>query len=213
MKLKTGTKSVLFGYHAFWLHGFFVLRAWYLLYGRPKKWTSLLAIFIHDLGYLGCSDMDGEYGRLHPERLTRWLINHGIKSSLLQDQVLLHSRHTAGKLRRATSMLCHADKLAFLLYPEWLLRALYALSGEYHEYLMNWCKDPRRWNDPNPGLYASNVSSATMEQYNWGSWYVASKLGNIGWLRNQLSTGDAPTLWDQIPGEIRSRLWTNRHRR
>ena len=35
------------------------------------------------------------------------------------------------------SRLGYADKLAFLYYPKWLLKILYALSGEGEEYLKN----------------------------------------------------------------------------
>ena len=65
--MKIGTKSVLFGYHAFWLHPFFVAEGWRRLYGfpfDPKLWAAFL---LHDIGYLGKPNMDGKEGEAHPE--------------------------------------------------------------------------------------------------------------------------------------------------
>ena len=63
--MTVGTKSVLFGAHCFLIHGFFVARGWWTLWGfpwDPRLWT---AFFVHDLGYLGCGDMDGSQGEEH----------------------------------------------------------------------------------------------------------------------------------------------------
>ena len=62
--MTVGTKSVLFGAHCFLIHGFFVARGWWTLWGfpwDPRLWT---AFFVHDLGYLGCR----EYGRKRGRR-------------------------------------------------------------------------------------------------------------------------------------------------
>ena len=64
--MRVGTKSVLYGAHAFYLHGFFVARAWWILYGFPWDVRLWIAFFIHDLGYLGKPNMDGEEGECHP---------------------------------------------------------------------------------------------------------------------------------------------------
>ena len=48
--MKVGTKSVLFGAHAFWLHPFFVAVAWTRLYGFPWDPRLWVAFFVHDLG-------------------------------------------------------------------------------------------------------------------------------------------------------------------
>ena len=63
--MTVGTKSVLFGAHCFLIHGFFVARGWWTLWGfpwDPRLWT---AFFVHDLGYLGCGDMDGSEEEEH----------------------------------------------------------------------------------------------------------------------------------------------------
>jgi hypothetical protein len=79
--MKIGTKSVLFGAHCAALHWFFVALGWWKLYGwrpvqvnddNPKAVVSLwhpwlwIAFLVHDIGYLGKPNMDGEEGELHP---------------------------------------------------------------------------------------------------------------------------------------------------
>lgn len=77
--MKIGTKSVLFGAHCFFLHPFFVAYAWWKLYGfrsvesvrdtgqyslkDPWLWVAFL---VHDLGYWGKPNMDGQEGEQHP---------------------------------------------------------------------------------------------------------------------------------------------------
>lgn len=67
--MKIGTKSVLYGAHAFWLHPLLLAYAWMKLYGfswrltDPRLW---IVFFVHDLGYIGKPNMDGEEGELHP---------------------------------------------------------------------------------------------------------------------------------------------------
>jgi hypothetical protein len=76
--VKIGTKSVLFGAHAFWFHPFFVARAWYHLYGFPFDPRLWVAFFVHDIGYLGKPNMDGPEGESHPEigaTIISWLFD------------------------------------------------------------------------------------------------------------------------------------------
>lgn len=65
--MKIGTKSVLFGAHCFFLHPFFVARAWCHLYGFPFDPRLWIAFFVHDLGYWGKPNMDGPEGETHVE--------------------------------------------------------------------------------------------------------------------------------------------------
>ena len=67
MKIKTGTKSVLWGVHAFWWHPLMVAMAWVKLFGWPWDPRVWMAFFVHDLGYWGCPNMDGPEGKKHPE--------------------------------------------------------------------------------------------------------------------------------------------------
>lgn len=76
--MKLGTKSVLFGAHCFFLHPWFVAAAWWQLYGFPFDPRLWVAFFVHDLGYLGKPDMDGEAGETHPflgAKILGWLFD------------------------------------------------------------------------------------------------------------------------------------------
>ncbi len=64
--MKIGTKSVLFGAHQFLIHPLFVALAWWQLYGFPWDVRLWVAFFVHDLGYIGKPNMDGEEGEEHP---------------------------------------------------------------------------------------------------------------------------------------------------
>ena len=143
-----GSRTVLFGAHAFWLHPFFVAWAWKRLYGfpwDPRLWVAFLA---HDLGYLFKSNIDGPEGEAHPQFGAR--IMHSLfdrpccvwKSGGEEwaDQrwyefTLFHSRHYAKRHGRQPSRLCYADKLSFLIAPRWLYLPLVRLTGELAEYL------------------------------------------------------------------------------
>ena len=73
-----GTRSVLFGAHCFFLHPFFVARAWTHLYGFPWDPRLWIAFFVHDLGYLGKPNIDGPEGEEHPHlgaRIIGWLFD------------------------------------------------------------------------------------------------------------------------------------------
>lgn len=65
--MKIGTKSVLFGAHCFFIHPWFVLIAWWKLYGFPWDPRYWIAFFVHDLGYWGKPNMDGPEGETHVE--------------------------------------------------------------------------------------------------------------------------------------------------
>ena len=65
--MKLGTKSLLFGAHQFILHPMFVAIAWIKLFGFPKDPRVWVAFLVHDWGYWGKKDMDGEDGKTHPE--------------------------------------------------------------------------------------------------------------------------------------------------
>jgi hypothetical protein len=64
--MKLGTKSLLFGAHAFWLHPWFVAWAWWKLYGFPWDPRLWVAFIIHDWGYWGLDKMDDSKGEYHP---------------------------------------------------------------------------------------------------------------------------------------------------
>lgn len=64
--MKIGTKSVLFGAHCFFIHPIFVFIAWWKLFGFPYDPRLRIAFIVHDLGYFGKPNMDGEEGESHP---------------------------------------------------------------------------------------------------------------------------------------------------
>jgi hypothetical protein len=160
--MKLGTKSLLFGAHAFWLHPWFVALGWLKLYGFRRiplgsvhyvtrecggmpyeeavvERTSILsarlwfAFVLHDIGYWGAANMDGVEGKAHPYRGARWM--GMLFGESWSNFVLRHSRSMARWLNRAPSALCHADKLAFNLTPRWLYLAMTRATGELNEYM------------------------------------------------------------------------------
>lgn len=151
--MKIGTKSILFGVHAFWWHPITVLLAWRRLYKRNPRWPELIAIACHDLGYWGCSDIDGPSGKKHPHvgaQLTArivvflkrgyWLrepVHDGCEGSVTYFFTLGHSRDAAKAACILPSSLYAADKASIFYDPKWfyLLRA--KLSGEITEFKAN----------------------------------------------------------------------------
>ena len=64
--MQVGTKSLLFGVHQIFWHPLTVTLAWKELYKTWPSWKEFVCIFIHDWGYWGCPNMDGEEGENHP---------------------------------------------------------------------------------------------------------------------------------------------------
>ncbi|MFA5187517.1 MAG: hypothetical protein WC551_13640 [Patescibacteria group bacterium] len=132
--MKVGTRSLLFGVHQVLIHPVGVALAWRRLYGRPG-WRVLVCIFIHDWGYWGLANMDGEEGEDHPETgagIAGWLFG-----AEYRDLCLLHSRHYARAAGVAPSRLCWADKMSILYEPWWFYLGRAWLSGELFEYRRN----------------------------------------------------------------------------
>lgn len=131
--MKVGTKSVLFGVHAFWLHPWIVAVSWFKLYGFPVDPRLWIAFIVHDWGYWGCADMDGPEGKFHP------LLGGKIMSRLFgvewEDFVKYHSRGLARIDSKPPSKLCLADKLAWTIEPWWLYLPRARLSGELTLYM------------------------------------------------------------------------------
>ena len=129
--MTTGTKSIIFGVHQFIWHPMTVLMAWVSLYGRPT-WREVVCIIIHDWGYWGSPDMDGERGEAHPE------LGATLAAILFDnehyDLCLLHSRHYARNVDREPSRLCWADKLSLIYDPWWFYLPRAWASRELFEY-------------------------------------------------------------------------------
>ncbi len=135
--MRVGTKSLLFGVHAFWLHPFMVALAWWKLYGFPLDPRLWAAFFLHDIGYWGCETMDGPDGKWHPT-LGAEVMGRLFDRAFHPDWewfTCCHSRWYANRFGRRVSRLCVADKLALELVPRWLYLTLATLTGEIHEYM------------------------------------------------------------------------------
>lgn len=155
--MKIGTKSVLYGAHAFWLHPFSVLLAWRRLYKRWPRWYEAISIALHDIGYWGCADMDGPQGKQHPHLGALWsarivaLISRrvwlseipgpGMFGNIIYCFTACHSRDFVRQVRLSgegivcnVSPLYHADKLAICYDPAAFYLFRTRLSGELAEF-------------------------------------------------------------------------------
>lgn len=130
-----GTKSILFGAHCFFLHGFYVAKAWSALYGPPRGFCLWVSFFVHDLGYFGRRNIDGPDGQEHV--LLGGAIMRRLGGNWWEDFTVCHSRFWAKKRGRSFSRLCVADKLAFVITPLWLYRPMARATGEIKEYMRN----------------------------------------------------------------------------
>jgi hypothetical protein len=145
--MTTGTKSVLFGAHCFFLHPWFVALGWWRLYGFPFDPRLWVAFVVHDLGYIGKPNMDGPEGETHPllaaRLMTRWFDRYVAASTESNLPALgawgffalCHSRYYAKSLGMQPSRLCMADKLAIALTPGWLYLPMVRATGEIREYM------------------------------------------------------------------------------
>jgi hypothetical protein len=141
--MKIGTKSLLFGAHAFWLHPWFVAAAWWKLYGFPWDLRIWVAFVIHDWGYWGLDAMDDEQGEWHPAFGADIMLKL-FGSTRMQDPrwhssintwtpyclVFYHSRFLAQRYGFPPSPLCYADKYSLCLIPWWLYVPMVRLTGE-----------------------------------------------------------------------------------
>ena len=143
MKIEVGTKSVLYGAHCFIIHPWFVMAAWWKLYGFPWDPRLWIAFFVHDIGYWGKPNMDGPEGKKHVEFGAKIM---GIFGKEWADFSMYHSRYYAKKNGAKPSRLCFADKLSFALTPAWLYLPMVTATGEINEYLKNaQKKNERGW--------------------------------------------------------------------
>jgi len=161
--MNVGTKSILWGVHQFLWHPLTVARAWRSLHGKWPSLNQWISIFVHDLGYWGCPNMDGTEGKEHPlagaEMAWRWVyIANRLRGRTVNqcwhyadtsfDFALGHSTHYAkARLDGKVSTLYLADKASILFDPPWFYLLRGWLSGEVAEYVTN--EDPsltrRQW--------------------------------------------------------------------
>lgn len=131
--MKIGTKSILFGAHQFIIHPVFVAYSWWKLYGFPFDPRLWISFFIHDWGYWGKPNMDGNEGMLHPlwaaAKMHEWF------GKEWGEFCFYHSRHLASLQNKRHSRLCVADKLSIAMEPWWLYLPRVILTGEIDEYM------------------------------------------------------------------------------
>ena len=129
--MNVGTKSLLLGAH--WPpHVVLVTLAWRWLYGSWPSLRELAAIVLHDIGYAGCREMDGEDGTRHPELGARvadlWL---GEDCGAL---IRGHSKGYAELAGVPLSKLYAPDKLSIVFEPARFYAWRTRLTGELGQY-------------------------------------------------------------------------------
>lgn len=129
--ISVGTKSLLIGAH--WpLHLVQVALAWRWIYGAWPTWKEGIAIALHDIGYIGCKELDGPDGTRHPE------LGAVIAENLLGAEygalVRGHSKGYADLVGVPLSKMYGADKAAhaFVWSRSYVLRT--AITGELKQY-------------------------------------------------------------------------------
>jgi hypothetical protein len=152
-----------------------VALAWWKLYGFPWDPRLWFAFFLHDIGYFGKPNMDGVEGKQHPflgAKIMHFLFDWRWNSCVWYNMSLYHSRDLARLYFAQPSKLCWADKLAFAMYPVWLLKLLYGLTGEAAFYIDNdWAKanipEPRTFDTWYPVVYEDNLKGIRRANPQW----------------------------------------------
>lgn len=129
--IPVGTLSLLIGAH--WPpHIAMVILAWRWLYGTWPTWREAIAICLHDVGYWGCEQMDGEDGTRHPElgaRIARRLLGEGY-----DDLIRGHSKGYADIVGLPLSRMYGPDKLSHAFEAAWCYTLRTRLTGELQQY-------------------------------------------------------------------------------
>lgn len=133
--MRIGTKSLLFGAHQILIHPFIVAYCWWKLYGFPWHPYLWLCFMIHDLGYAGKKDMDGEDGAWHP-LFGALVVETLTGSKKWYHFCLCHSRKMSKQFGLNVSRLCVADKLAVSYTPLWMYN-----RDELAEYMQHDCTE------------------------------------------------------------------------
>lgn len=167
--MRVGTKSVLFGAHCMLIHPVVLFVAYWKLYGFPRDLRLWLSFLIHDLGYFGCVNMDGEGGEKHVE-LGGQIVDF-LTGKEWGDFTRRHSRAWCARHGETPSRLCVADKLAFVLTPAWLYLPMAKATGELREYMAvadgrtgsaDYSEDERRLlNSEDPRLWLEGLKHYT----------------------------------------------------
>jgi hypothetical protein len=128
--MKLGTKSILIGSHQFIIHPLTLAYCWWKHYGFPFDPRLWISFFLHDIGYLFKSNIDGEEGKNHPYLGAK--IMGFFFGKKWYEFCLLHSREMAKRHNKPVSRLAIVDKWAYCKEPLYILRIY--LSGEVNEF-------------------------------------------------------------------------------
>lgn len=129
--ISVGTLSLLVGAH--WPpHIAMVTLAWRWLYGSWPTWRELACICLHDVGYAGCEQMDGDDGTLHPERGAR--IADRLFGKPFGDLIRGHSKGYADIAGVPLSKLYGPDKLSHAFEVSACYAFRTRLTGELQQY-------------------------------------------------------------------------------
>lgn len=164
--MKIGTKSLLFGCHQFLIHPLFVFAAWCKLYGFPWDIRIWVAIFVHDIGYWGRNDIDGDDGKLHPWNGAILMDKFGPEWG---DLCIKHSGSYCSLIGEAPGKLYYADKLAFCMEPWWLYAPRVYATGEIREFRANSAK--------------YDASTISMSNHQWFDWLKNKTLEKVNGAR------------------------------
>ena len=133
--MRVGTKSLLFGGHQFIIHPIILFFCYWKLYGFPFDPRLWLCFIVHDWGYFGCKDMDGEDGKYHP--IFGASIVRIFCGKIWRILCVTHSRKFVEILNKVSnvhniSKIGVADKLAIVYTPLWMY-----CRKELDEYIFN----------------------------------------------------------------------------
>jgi len=179
--MNIGTRSVLYGAHCAILHPWFLALAWWKLYGFPCDIRLWAAFWLHDVGYISKRDMDGADGETHVELGAR------LMTALFGESwgafTAAHSRYWAKRNGRQFSRLCVADKLAFVLTPDWLYVPMARATGELSEYML-------RAKERQAGCeYFTDVESAQLNSPKPREWLRGLKSYTSRWVEEHRDGG------------------------
>ena len=129
--ISAGTKSLLFGAH--WPpHILGVALAWRWLYGSWPTWKEFLTICVHDIGNIGCEQMEDGDGRQHPE------LGAVIAENMLGEEygnlIRGHSKGYAESMGVPLSKLYAPDKLAIAFDTALFYTFRTRITGELGHY-------------------------------------------------------------------------------
>lgn len=113
-----------------------VLVAWIRLYRKLPGFWEFICILIHDWGYWGKDNLDGEEGEDHP-RFAAELIHAITGNHYYWELCMFHSRFQAQKYRGDPSKLCLADKWGVAMLPTCVWVIMGRWTGEIEEYRSN----------------------------------------------------------------------------